>query len=273
MNKVLSKDGTPIAFETAGSGPALLLVHGTGSERGRWAIVLRELSRHFTVCMMDRRGRGGSGDSPDYTFEREIEDIVAVSRAAAEAATGDPDGPVDVLGHSFGAACVLASALHIPNLRRLVLYEPPMLREQQTPQRAEFLRRMDEALAAGDREAVVLILSSEMLGIPRAGFDRLRGTTAWANTLAAAHTIPRELKVSDVYGRDLEAFRSIQAPTLFLLGTASPASFRVTTETLCGLIPNSRVANLEGQQHSAMLTAPALFTQAVIGFLTEQPSE
>ena len=92
---------------------------------------------------------------------------------------------------------------------------------------------------------------------------------AWAGSLAAAHTIPRELRVSDQYGANPEAIQAITAPTLFLLGSASPESFRVTTETLNAWLPDSQVVVLPGQQHSAMLTAPDLFAQEVIRFLTD----
>jgi pimeloyl-ACP methyl ester carboxylesterase len=236
------------------------LVHGTGADRTRWAAVMPQLAPNFTVYAIDRRGHGASGDSADYAIQREYEDIAAVAAAIK--------APVDVLGHSFGAACVLGAAPLIPNLRRLALYEPPMLHEQQTPQRAELLQRMDLALANGDREAVVLILLNEMLRVPLPAIDQLRGLPAWAGSLAAAHTIPRELRVSDAYGVNPEALRAISTPTLFLLGSESPSSFRDTAETLRGYLPDSRVVVLPGQAHSAMLTAPDLFAREVTAFLS-----
>jgi pimeloyl-ACP methyl ester carboxylesterase len=157
----------------------------------------------------------------------------------------------------------------LPNLRRMILYEPPMLRQQHTPQRAEMLQRMDQALVAGDRETVVLILMNEMLQIPLAAIDKIRETPAWAGHLASAHTIPRELRSGDNYGENLDALKAITAKTLFLLGGASLSSFKLTTETLHNLLPNSRIVILPGQQHSAMLTAPDLFANEVTRFLLE----
>ncbi|HVN55841.1 MAG TPA: alpha/beta hydrolase [Anaerolineaceae bacterium] len=258
-NAILSSDGTRIAFTRAGNGPALILVHGTGADGARWAGVLPLLVQHFTVYSIDRRGHGASGDAAGYDVQREYADIAAVA--------GAMEGPVDILGHSFGAACALGAAPQIPNLRRLVLYEPPVLRAQQMPQREELLRRMEGALEAGDREAVVLILMNEMLRIPMAMIEKARATPDWAGQLAAAHTIPRELRSSDAYTADLEALRKITAKTLFLLGGASQESFKVTTETLHGLLPDSQVVVLPDQQHSAMLTAPDLFAKEVISFL------
>jgi pimeloyl-ACP methyl ester carboxylesterase len=259
QNFVHSADGTPIAYSQAGSGAALILVHGTGADSSRWAAVLPELARHFTVLNMDRRGRGRSGDAAGYSIEREYEDIAAVAAAMK--------GPVDLLGHSFGAACALGAAGMIANLGRLILYEPPMLQEQQSHQRKELIARMDEALARGDREAVVVMLMNEMLGMPMQVIERARGTTAWAASAAAAHTFPRELRRSSAYGNNPATIQALQVPTLLLLGSDSPESFQTTTQKLHAWIPNSRIAVLPGQQHSAMLTAPELFAAEITRFL------
>jgi pimeloyl-ACP methyl ester carboxylesterase len=258
LKTVTSTDGTTIAFRQVGNGSPLLMVHGTGADSSRWAAVMPQLAQHFSVYALDRRGHGSSGDSQMYAIQREYEDIAAVAAAI--------DGPVDVLGHSFGAACVLGAAPLIPNLRRFILYEPPMMQEQQTAQRDDQLNRMDQALAAGNREAVVLILLTEMLRVPLPAVDRLRAMPAWAGSLSAAHTIPRELRSSHLYATNPEAIKAIKSSTLFLLGSDSPDTFRVTTETLKTWIPNSQVAALPGQQHSAMLTAPDLFAAEVIRF-------
>jgi pimeloyl-ACP methyl ester carboxylesterase len=259
-NQVVSKDGTPIAFQRSGNGSPLILVHGTGADHTRWSAVLPLLTPTFTVYALDRRGRGGSGDASNYAVEREFEDVAAVAASI--------DGPVDILGHSFGAACVLGAAPRIPNLRRLIAYEPPMLHEQQTPARDGLLERMDQALAQGDREAVLIIMMTEMLKIPLPAIERVRSMPTWADSLASAHTIPRELRASDVYGSDEVALKNIKASTLFLLGGDSLDSFKVTTETLHGLLPQSQIILLPDQQHSAMLTAPALFASAVVQFLS-----
>lgn len=259
----ISADGTPIAYEKVGSGPPLLLVHGTGADRSRWTAVVPHLAQHFTVYTLDRRGHGSSGDGKDYDIQHEYQDI-----ASAAAFIGLP---LDIVGHSFGAACVLGAAPRIPNLRRLVLYEPPMLAEQHnspdTHQRSAQLERMDQALAAGNREAVVLILLTEMLKVPQLAIDRMRTSPAWAGSLAAAHTIPRELRSSSLYGDRPDTIKNLRIPTLFLLGSDSPGSFGVTTRTLANWIQESQVTILPGQQHSAMLTAPVLFAKEVIQFL------
>ncbi len=89
-----STDGTPIAYETVGAGPPLVLVHGSVSDRGYWAPVSPALAEDYTVVTVDRRGRGASGDTTPCTIEREFEDVAAVVDAIGV--------PVHLVGHSYG---------------------------------------------------------------------------------------------------------------------------------------------------------------------------
>ena len=114
---VTSIDGTPIAYWRSGQGPPLVLVHGTTADHSRWAPVLPTFEEHFSVCAIERRGRGGSGDSEDYAIEREFEDVAAVVDSFGE--------PAFLVGHSYGAICALEASLLTPGVRKLVLYEPP----------------------------------------------------------------------------------------------------------------------------------------------------
>src|SRR5690349_3668457 len=98
MDKVVSKDGTPIAYDRTGEGPAVILVAGALSVRNDPIVAhLAELlAQQFTVFNYDRRGRGDSGDTPPYAVEREIEDIDAIVDAAG--------GSAYLYGISSGAA-------------------------------------------------------------------------------------------------------------------------------------------------------------------------
>jgi len=259
MRKIITPDGTAIAVQCSGTGIPFLLVHGTNGDHTRWDAVRPHLAEHFCVYAMDRRGRGESNDGLDYSIEAEYADIAAVAQSI--------EGPLDILGHSFGAACVLGAAPRIQNLRRLILYEPPMLHTQHSPERSAVLDQMDQELQKGNPEEVVLLMLRKILFTPEALIERMRLHPAWAAQLPGAHTIPRELRESSAYGENLDAYRSIAAPTLFLTGSESPTHFRATTDILVGIMPHSQVVVLPGQQHSAMLTAPALFAQQVIQFL------
>ena len=135
---VTSKDGTPVAYWRSGEGPPLVLVHGTTADHSRWAPVLQAFERHFSVCAVDRRGRGGSGDSEEYALEREFEDVAAVVDSLGE--------PVNLLGHSYGAVCALEAALLTSNVRKLVLYEPGMNVNGEEMYPPGFIDRLDGLL-------------------------------------------------------------------------------------------------------------------------------
>jgi pimeloyl-ACP methyl ester carboxylesterase len=75
MDRVPSKDGTSIAYDRQGSGPAVILVGGAFVDRSENAPLATELAKRFTVYNYDRRGRGDSGDTLPYAVEREIEDL------------------------------------------------------------------------------------------------------------------------------------------------------------------------------------------------------
>src|SRR5207237_7508733 len=104
MEAVKSRDGTPIAYERAGSGPPLVLVHGSTSDHDTaYRYVIPMLERYFTVRALDRRGRGDSGDGPAYSLERELDDVVAVIESAGD--------PVNLFGHGFVALRALEARL------------------------------------------------------------------------------------------------------------------------------------------------------------------
>jgi pimeloyl-ACP methyl ester carboxylesterase len=260
METVQSKDGTLIAFERSGSGPPLVLVHGTTADHTRWAGVLPGFEKNFTVYAVDRRGRGQSGDSPVYSIEREYEDIAAV--------VGSIPGPVNLLGHSYGALCSLEAALLVTNLRRLVLYEPAVSLEEMPVYPPGARARIQALLDAGDREGALETFFRDVVLMPEYEIAALRTEPVWPARLEAAHTIPREFADGD-YILDPERFRNLTVPILLLLGGDSPAFIRRATRVVHAALPTSRIIVMPGQQHIAMRTAPDLFIRRVKAFLQE----
>lgn len=261
MEKVISKDGTPITFYRRGQGPPLVLVHGTGGINPvmSWTAVLPTLEQHATIYAIDRRGYGQSGDSPTYAVEREFEDIAAVVDAIGE--------PVNLFGHSFGALCALEAALITPNLHKLVLYEPaiPLPGIQLYPEGV--LDRLQALLDAGDREELLTVVYRDIAMMPPHDFELLRSSATWPVRLARAHAVPRESRAEDNYRFDPRRFSNMQTPTLLLLGGDSPNILKAATETIAAALPNSHIALMPGQQHIAMITAPELFASELLRFL------
>ena len=257
------KAGTPIAYWRSGEGPPLMLVHGTAAGHGRWAPVLPVFEEHFTVCAVDRRGRGGSGDSDDYAIEREFEDAAAVVDSLGE--------PTNLLGHSYGALCALEAALLTRNVRSLVLYDPGIEVAGEEIYPHEVIERLETLLEAGDRDGVVATTMREVAGLPPETVEYMRSQPSWKARVAAAHTIPRELRAVKAYGLDLERFGDLGVPTLVLSGGDSPAALRKAGEAVDGTLPDSRIVVMAGHGHAAMDTGTELFTTEVLRFV-EAPS-
>jgi len=262
LERVTSKDGIPIAYERRGEGLPLVLIHGAATDHTRWTPILPELEKHFTVYAVDRRGRGQSGDVEPYTIEREYEDVVAVVDSIP--------GPVNLLGHSYGAICSLEASLKTSHLRKLILYEPPIPTDVKRHYAPDAVERMNSYLHVGEREKALLIFLQEIAEIPLNEINMLRCLPSWSSRVAAAHTIPREETSVGSYLFNPQRFSNSKTPTLLLLGEESPSFYRAAIEILKKSIPNSRIARMPGQRHAAMDTAPELFLSEVIGFLTEK---
>ncbi len=262
MERVLSKDGTPIAYARSGSGPPLVLVHGTAADHTRWAPVLSGLEQLFTVCAVDRRGRGQSGDADHYSVEREFEDLIAVMEAIGRS--------VDLLGHSYGGLCALGAALQTTRVRRLILYEPPVPVSDARRPPPESLAKLQALIAAGDRAEAVMTFAREVAGASDADIEQMRALpVAWAGRLAAIHTVLRELQTTTGgYHVDRSSLKTLTTPTLLVLGSGSAPHLHEGITTLRAILPKASIAILPGQQHLAMNTAPELFTGEVVRFLT-----
>jgi pimeloyl-ACP methyl ester carboxylesterase len=224
-----------------------------------WKFVLPELEQHCTVYAMDRRGRGGSGDSPAHELQREAEDVAAVVDSIGQ--------PVNVLGHSYGGLCALEGALLTANLHRLIIYEGVPLRGADvfSPGAADRLQAM---LAAGDVEGMLVVFMRDEVNIPPEEIDLLRSQRdAWAVRLRNAPTVPREVRATEGYSFDPERFRGMQTPTLLLVGEDSPPLELKNATAVAEALPDVRVVLLQGQQHLAMYTAPDAFVREVVRFL------
>ena len=262
-----STDGTEIAVWTSGDGPPLLLVHGTAGVHERFAPLLPYSGAAFaTVHVMDRRGRGASGDAPVYALEREHEDVAAVVDAIA-AASGSA---VDVYGHSYGGECAFGAALLTANIRRLVLYEgwPPV-----SPDKLDFPREVEERLdglvAAGDREPALELFMREVVKVSDADIRAIREQPTWPLRVGAAHTITREIRAFRADTFDAEQAGRISVPVLVLAGGDSPDEIKDDPETVVAALPDARLVVIEGQEHLADVLVPEVFAQHLLAFLRD----
>ena len=257
---VRSADGTAIAHESAGDGPALILVGGAFSFRRykSWVQLFELLAPRFRVVSYDRRGRGDSGDAREYAVEREIDDLAALVQAAG--------GAAHVFGMSSGGVLALRAAAAGVPIERAVVYQPPFGVDASghLPPH-DFGPRLRALAASGNRGATASYFMREGMGAPRVFVGLLRiARPIWKNLAAVAHTLPYDYAVmSDtVHGKPLanEPWASIVTPTLVVDGGKSPASLRRAADALAGHMPNAERRTLDGQSHnlSMKLMAPVL---------------
>ena len=254
MEHVRSRDGTSIGFAVTGRGPPLVLVHGTTGARWSFALLAPHLEDRFTVCAVDRRGRGESGDAEKYSIEREFEDVAAVVDSL--------DASALLFGHSYGATAALGAALLAKNLAKLVLYEPS---PGHVVAPDEAVERLEELVAAGDREEA-LIETFRLIGLSDEEIEHIRAAPSWPARIAAAHTVPRELRAEAEHRGEASTLASLETPVLFLLGEESPGWARASTEELHAVLPDSTITILPGQGHAATMTAPALVADEIARF-------
>jgi pimeloyl-ACP methyl ester carboxylesterase len=253
MEHVVSADGTTIAYERSGSGPPLVLVHGSLNDRTAWALVVPAFGQRFTVFAMDRRGRGESGLPTEHALERQFEDVAAVIEAAGE--------PVDLLGHSYGAHCALGAAALVPGrIKHLVLYEPP------TPGQAR--GDLAKAFEALDESEAIAHFLREGVRVPAEQVELLRATPFWSYLCGFAGTMPSEGRALIEHRFQPERFASLTMPALFLVGSQTQERLGEVMRRLSEHMPNSEWFTFEGHGHAATMTAPALFTETVISFLS-----
>ncbi|MFL5352100.1 alpha/beta fold hydrolase [Archangium sp.] len=260
MDKVISKDGTPIAYEKTGSGPALILVDGALCSRafGPMPKLSPLLARHFTVFTYDRRGRGDSGDTQPYAREREIEDIAALIEAAG--------GSAAIAGLSSGAALALEAAASGLNITKLAAYEPPYVATASGRPEADHEAHLKRRLSEGSRGDAVKYFMRDMMGAP--GFVvllmRLMPGT-WRQLQAVAHTLPYDANVMRGYSVPTERLSAIRVPTLVMNGGKTDPRLKQATEAVAKAVPNARHRTLAGQTHNV---SPKVLTPALVEFLS-----
>ena len=246
MNQVFSKDGTSIAYDKTGQGPALIIVAGAFQGRVAMAAYAEPLSKHFTVYNYDRRGRGDSGDTQPYAVAREIEDLDALIQ--------DAGGSAFVFGGSSGGVLTLDAAAHGSNITKLAIYEPPfVVDDSRDPVPANMVDQLKDMVASGRRgDAAETFMTVGSL-MPVEAVAGMRAQPFWPGVEAVAHTLVYDAMIMEgtMQGAPLPADRwaAITIPTLVIYGGAGPAWSRNAAEALIELLPHPERRTLEGQFH------------------------
>jgi pimeloyl-ACP methyl ester carboxylesterase len=202
------------------------------------------LAPHFSVITYDRRGRGESGDTEPYAVDREVEDIAALLNEAG--------GSACVWGMSSGALLALEAARRLTGIRKVALYETPLIVDDSRSATEDHWARIREAVTAGRRGDAIRVFL-QMVGVPRVFIALMRLLPGWSKLKAVAHTLPYDGALMQEHqpGRPLSAERwaSVTAPTLVMDGGKSPQWMRNGNHALASVLRNAQHCTLEGQTH------------------------
>jgi pimeloyl-ACP methyl ester carboxylesterase len=253
MKKVQSADGTTIAYDQVGSGPALILVDGALGSRafGFMEPLAALLASHFTVFIYDRRGRGESTDTQPFALEREIEDIEALINQAG--------GEAFLYGISSGAALALEATIKLGHkVKKLALYEAPYDSNDARRQAFRTYRKqLAEVLAEGQRgDALGLFML--FVGMPPEHLEGARQQPMWPVWEAVAHTLAYDAAaLGDDGSVPTEKAARVTVPVLVMDGSASFPFMHTTAVALAKALPNGEHRTLEGQTHEVAASALA----------------
>lgn len=237
MGTAVSADGTKIAYEREGTGPAVILVDAAGGYRDFNS--LRPLAdliakEGFTTYTYDRRGRGLSTDNQPYAVEREIEDLAAVIDAAG--------GQASVYGWSSGALLVMRAAASGLPITRLAVFEPPY---GGSDERDDEVREQLEALVAEGKRGAAVDLFHQVIGVPEEIMAQMDPIKPMLEKIA--HTYPYDWTIAGTTSP--EHITAVPTPTLVLDSTATGKDMHDGVEQVAKLIPNAVHKRLEGEWH------------------------
>jgi pimeloyl-ACP methyl ester carboxylesterase len=260
MEKVISRDGTPIAHESVGDGPPLILVGGAFNDRTTVAGLAATLAPHFTAVTYDRRGRGGSGDKPVADrLAAELDDLAAVINAVGRS--------VGVFGHSSGAVLALEAAAAGLPVAKVAAYDPTWIVDGSRPRPGSDLEyRLTALLAVGKATAAASLFLTEAVGLPSEMVAGMQAADVWPFLVALGPSLPNDVAICGP-GMALPAERlsTIRIPTLTLTGSQSPAWLAATAAAVADSIPRGRRLILDGQDHG-VLNNPGALEGALVDF-------
>ena len=255
MAFVSSRDGTRIAYDKVGTGPALILVDGALCYRGSGPALplAEELKDQFTVYTYDRRGRGESGDTQPYAVDREIEDLQAIIAAAG--------GSAMLYGISSGGALALETANRTAGVTRVFIYEVPFITDDSRTLKPGYVERMNALVQAGDRAGALKHFMRTGVGIPAFMVFTMQFMPFWKRLKQIAPTLVYDTAIvgSKMQSKPIAkgTWANLTQPVMAVGGTKSDTWMRNAQKSIAASLPNARHRELEGENHMVKPTAIA----------------
>jgi pimeloyl-ACP methyl ester carboxylesterase len=258
LSQTTLRENVTVSYDKYGSGPPLVLVHGSFSDhKTNWTFVKPLFEQQFTVYAIARRGRGETTATVGHSLNDESQDVVALIQAINE--------PVFLLGHSYGAQIALAAAVKVPDLiSKLVLYEAPYPHTFSQDALAQ-LKRLAQA---EQWEEFAVTFFRDTLLVPVDVLNELRSTEDWQAIVVDAKASLGDLQALVRYDFKVDRLRELQVPVLVQIGSESPHNLYIT-DALAAVLPNVHIEALPNQGHEGMTIAPQMYAEAASRFLLE----
>ncbi len=277
IGSVISKDGTAIGYRQCGKGPGVILVHGSMMSSQNFMGLSIALSDSYTVYVPDRRGRGMSGPHGDnYSIAKECEDIQAL--------VGKTDARF-IFGLSSGAIIALYSALMLPALTKVALYEPPLSAggfssnawvkryEQELVQ--DKLGAAFTSIIQGTADKGLMGMLPRFVLVPVMNMMiKAEAKEVKEDTVSVTSLIPTfhydAMLVSETEGQ-MEKYTQLAADVLLMGGSKSIGYLGTALDALEKMLPHCRRVELPGLGHIAADNSgkPELVARLLKDFLAE----
>jgi pimeloyl-ACP methyl ester carboxylesterase len=261
--------GAQVAYLDSGDGVPVVMSHCSAACKNEWKPLRETLGERFRTVALDQWGCGESNSWPGhvaFTLAAEAAPLLEVIDAI--------DGPVHLVGHSYGGSVALRVACERPNvLRSLTLIEPTafhLLRMGDLPEKERFYEIAAVSAAVNDA-----VLSGDHRGGTARFVNYWNGPEAWdrSSERTRAELSERLPKVALDFRAlfreetELAAYRKIGVPTLLLRGGISPAPTRRIVEMLATVLPRSRIEVIPGAGHMSPFTHAAAVNAVIKGHL------
>jgi pimeloyl-ACP methyl ester carboxylesterase len=262
IHRAVSDDGTEIAGRVHGQGPPLVLVHGALYDGDTaWAEMLPYLADQFTCFLPSTRGRGLSGDHPDYSPGRLLGDVIAFVDNIGE--------PVPLAGWSGGGMWALGTAALSDSVSAVVAYEPAVFEAIDDETSARFFDTAARMREQADRGQ--LLEAARIFTELVATEEEQQAVLASGRLEDAAPNIPADLRLLAQIGEaagpsptDPAMLARITVPVLLLHGDRTASHwFANGIRHVAAHVADCEVRTVPGAGHSA----PGLMPEAVAGEL------
>jgi pimeloyl-ACP methyl ester carboxylesterase len=268
---VTTTDGVTIGGAVHGEGPSLVFLQGAvGDGDIDWDRLVGHLTGRFTCHLPSLRGRGLSGDHPDLSIRRHVDDMLAYVDSIGE--------PAGLVGWSGGANHALGVAAQCDTVTAVAPYEPvlqSLMDEQEQAALGGAVARMGElategSLADAARAFAGWPFNDQDIAVAEdAGYFKAAGRYV-PNLL----NLLQQLVEHGDPTTDPGVLGAISAPVIVLHGSNTKPFFATSARYVADHVPDARIQEIPGAGHAAPLTHPVALAEALIEFFApaQQPA-